>query len=650
MATWDPSLSEPPPTIPGVIRDLWADVAKVKKHRQKSEVSPDANDQEELENYGSNSSHDTSDGDSVLLSLHGCEGDPLIPTQSQIDITYSHGVATWREHLEAAEGGWPLGIKDPSIMLKDIPAIPSSLPKKKWLYGRSAWQISGQDAQAEVKYGFRMAFQLSYGEPLRCTTSPHSLRALKYTSPSLLILTLCWSYIFSARLVERQGRCICYSSHMLHPKLNNSEPGNIVLDLRGASPNLLRWLCALVSQKPGWFTDADGDFPPWAMFYSEDDVQVFVLADVPASLSTIRAPSASEAKELLIEFCHLFGLGCSQPSEISQPMPPYTAAFLAALALPFYRWAHLKPQFPTPSLVRYDAPIIPQVSQSITQYYDDLPYYMTLSLYPISFGSIVWSIFWQPQISCNVVSAWLSSIRIVLQPIIETRDFDLLNAVFAHRRPRVSLTWLGISLLGDLTIFEWVVNYLDALEESPYFPTFSRPDITTAAWTGSPQSFLDIREAPIRKHETFSQADILRRRRNFLLDDTSRSLFSWRPFGTIEKKDIELDLWNYLSHYSREYLHWEWIDVSKKQCIQHGFKRDGGRYTEGVPDNLKLRHPGELLRIEAGTIKVAPSKRSTLNMLDHSVQESFTGDRSLAIAAIPGLCPDHPWLKDWRGL
>jgi hypothetical protein len=635
--------NEPAPAIPEMINNLWADVALAKRRKtkaKKQEIPSDDNDQQ-------NSDQDTSGCNSVLLSLNGCENDPLIPTQSQIERTYFRGITTWRGYLEAAKDGWPVGLTDPSILLKDMPAIPPTLPKEKWLYGRSAWQISGQGGQPEVRYGGKMAFQLSYSEPLRCTTSYHSSRVFKSTNPSLSILTLCWSYIFSARFLEHQGRYICYSSQLLYPQSDNSESGNLVLDLWAASPDLIRWLCALLSSKPGWCTDADGDFPPWAMFYSED-VQFILLADATASSS--KAPTSSEAVELLIEFCCLFELESYQPGEISQPVPPYMAAFLAALALPFYRWTYLRPQFPRPSLIKRDAPIHRiLISQSVRQYYDDLPYYTTLSLHPISFGSILWSIFWQPHISCNLVSPWLSSIRIILQPIIEKRDFDLLTTVFAHRRPRVSLTWLGISLLGDCAIFEWVGRYLEALEESLYYPTFSRPDITVAAWTGSPQSFFDINEPPMQGYGMFSRADLLRRRYNFLLQQSFPYLFSWRPFGTIEKKNIELELWDYLDKYFRRYLHWEWIDIPGKQRIQFGFKRDSGRYTEGLPDKLNLQE-AKVLSAEAGTINVAPSKRATLSMLDHSVQESFTGERSLAIAVIPALRPDHPWLKDWRGL
>jgi hypothetical protein len=72
-----------------------------------------------------------------------------------------------------------------------------------------------------------------------------------------------------------------------------------------------------------------------------------VDASAPVSLNE-PPPNSTEASELLVEFCSLQGMlelehePNNQQSELSPPM----AAFIAALALPFYRDAGLHPQFP----------------------------------------------------------------------------------------------------------------------------------------------------------------------------------------------------------------------------------------------------------------------------------------------------------------
>jgi hypothetical protein len=88
-----------------------------------------------------------------------------------------------------------------------------------------------------------------------------------------------------------------------------ADPGEIVVDLGGlASPRLVRWLCAVLSPKPGWSADG-GDFPPWAAFFAGHVCFVVVKTDVSAPLSLKEPPpNSAKASELLIELCSLYGL------------------------------------------------------------------------------------------------------------------------------------------------------------------------------------------------------------------------------------------------------------------------------------------------------------------------------------------------------
>jgi hypothetical protein len=142
---------------------------------------------------------------------------------------------------------------------------------------------------------------------------------------------------------------------------------------------------------------------------------------------------------------------------------------------------------------------------------------MALSMDPRSCGPVVWSIFWQPDVECNLVSPWLSSIASVLKPILESHNWIILPKVFAFRRPRIASWWLGIFLLGDTAIFDRVARYLETLEERWGFGSMAPPDITAATWTGTPQSFLDDESpSPYRDSKTpVARADLLRHRHNF---------------------------------------------------------------------------------------------------------------------------------------
>jgi hypothetical protein len=289
----------------------------------------------------------------------------------------------------------------------------------------------------------------------------------------------------------------------------------------------------------------------------------------------------------------------------------------------------------------------------IRQYVSDIRYYMTLSMNAKCIGSTLWSIFWQPDIEANLVSPWLASISHVLKPVLESRDLDQLAKVFLCRRPRVALWWLGLFLLGDLTVLDWVACYLETLEPRGEVSWVTLPDSIVAAWTGSPQSFLDdVSPSPYtHPNEPFSRSDVLRHRHNFRLQDESCRALSWRPFGLVARELVEPDLWPSLERgHVREYVHWVWwLKTSKGlvQDIQRGFRQDTGRFVPDVPDNLgTLRGRG---RISANSlIKLKPSRDSTVSMLNFCAL-NVTGGRDTALLGV-SVTASHPWVKYWAGV
>lgn len=114
-------------------------------------------------------------------------------------------------------------------------------------------------------------------------------------------------------------------------------------------------------------------------------------------------------------------------------------------------------------------------------------------------------------------------------------------------------------LLGDCTMLDRITRYLETLEERWGFGSASVPDITVAAWTGSPQSFLDDNEAPrpykLDNNEPILRSDLLRHRYNFDLQNEMSVALSWRPFGHVTKELVEPELWPWLERgHVREYV------------------------------------------------------------------------------------------------
>ncbi|KAI3335385.1 hypothetical protein F4824DRAFT_501008 [Ustulina deusta] len=592
-------------------------------------------------------SSDTTSDDSTSDILIDAESDPLIPNSAQIKQVYYDGQETWSQLLERAlklpEGCYPSTLGNLSILMKDVPALPQPLPKSKGLWGWAVWQLSSPPHLAcsndwsTKSCSAQQRFSLGFDKPLRCLALASQPQLPQPKGFSLLFF--CWSYIFSVRLLEFQTRNFRYTQSF-RQTVPTTTATDYVVDLKGASDKLVRWLSAVLAPSMGW--SVQGPLPAWAVYLDADIVLVsgHRIAYDPKEAP----PSASEAIELLIELCTLFGLAPATHSGVG-PLMPSTVAFLAALSIPFYRSSSFTPRL-SRCLLDGRGPTTAEVDvNSIQQYFADLPYYMTLSLSNF-LGSAIWSIFWQPDISCNLVSPWYASIFHVLEPFLKTRSAETIAKIFLLRRPRLGLWWFGIFLLGDPTIFDWIERFLETLEERYGYGSTSKPNLVMAAWSGVPQSFLDMAEArAYSETEDIPRSEILWHRHNFQL---SRSTTAWPPPGTTKIQKVELELWPFLQQgSSRDYLHWVWL-VKDSQDIQYGFRRDTGRFVQDIPDQLGLIRVGREQNRGILEMKVAPSKEATLRTLALAV-EDVVGDVHLSNAYLDGL-EGHSWLKHWRGL
>ncbi|KAK4065119.1 hypothetical protein Purlil1_14051 [Purpureocillium lilacinum] len=390
---------------------------------------------------------------------------------------------------------------------------------------------------------------------------------------------------------------------------------------------------------------------------SSIDANVGIAVSAPATAEgTLAAPNSSEAIELLLELCRLCGLGAEadQNDQDWTALPPYKAGFFAALMLPFYRFTGLRPQFPPPHLSTKDAAGFDEnIDQAAThRLAQGLRYFMTLSLHPPSLGSILWSIFWQPDIECNLVSPWLAAIIDTLDPTIHAKRVDILVKTFASRRPKVAFWWLALCLLGDVSVLDWIRRYAQTQSEQYGYGSLSPPDPMVSAWVGSKQSFLDFDKTSCYTgpSDLVTRADLLRCRFNCKLQDSASTTLSWRPFGHMSKQCIEPDLWPSLeAECVREYSSFTWYLGKQRRATSLGYQRESGRAIEEVRDMVEVRLPGDMCQGPCRhDIKLAPSKEATLNMLSLLVEDA-SGTRHWANAAVL-LQNLHPWMRGWEGL
>lgn len=593
------------------------------------------------------------------------DNDIVKPTTDQINSTFVRSERLWRSYLAHAEsipvGCMPKGSLDPYILLQNMPPLPQVLPREESIEGQSLWYIPhpelpkacrddekrplNEDAwNPELVYNSRKKFYLGIENPTECriySTPRHG----DEVQDSIAILTLCWAYILTRKFLEMQRRHIQYSSTRLTPVLSHGfrpQAGDIVLYLGSASKHLVRWLSALLAPGLGW--SVDGSLPPWAAHYCEA-TRFVITTDVPFHfLETERPPSSRKATRLLLEYCRLNSV--ASQGKLSQP----TEAFLAALALPFYSRLNLQPQLPMPKAPTSSATNTTSLDY-IQSYVDDLPYFMTLSISPECVGSVIWSLFWEPGIDCNLVSAWFSSILKVIRRFIETGNTDTLSKVFAFRQERVGLLWHAILRLGDLKWLDMIVAYLETHEER-WGGSYTRPDIGVAIWTGSPQSFLDedISDSYEEMTSKVSRSDLVRHRFNFLLGIDIGFHFGWQPFGHVMKEQIEPELWPGLElGRSREYKLWIWWEEGEDgqiiAQIQQGFKHDKAIY----PKDNELHSGDHDVPIPEGftcKVKFRPSFEATWAAV-HSSALDASGDWNLEASLIEGIRA-HPWFEGSR--
>ncbi|RDL41153.1 uncharacterized protein BP5553_01132 [Venustampulla echinocandica] len=610
--------------------------------------------------------------------LAGCGNDALEPTVEQIYSTFAKGHSRWSACVVNAEQlpyGWlPPWSLNPSIMMQNVPPLPADLRGKRDITGNTLWNIPSPELRASrssesnndaywnpaLVHGARKTFYLFVEKPTICgmATGNDSFRSFcnddQPTRPNgLVILTLCWSYIFSIKLLEMQRRRMEYSTAVLLPVTCDFETQHpkTIMHLGQSSSKLVRWLCAVLAPSPGWF--AKGSVPPWTAYFNQD-IPLIIGTDISYNeISQETPPSSSEAVELLIELCSLYNFS-------SQPL----IAFSIALLIPFYNVQGLQPLLPMPRF-----PAFAKSSHNpplyLRDYVYDLRYYMTISVCPYYIGSMLWSVFWEPGIDCNAVSAWVGSIHQVLEPALQAVDTKLLANVFALYRPELAPLWLGLFASGCIEICGMIRSYLTNLTEHPYSPSLAHPDPNVAAWTGSKQSFLDEECSVLYESQSslVSRADLLRHRFNFRPRDSAGLYFGWQPFGAVAKAQVEPELWPRLESRSssRSYVYWVWW-VNGEKVVERGLFHDRPQLATQkrylVMPWLGSKHESDYVQaslnqletdptgVVVPSLRLTPSKEATFRILDWG-SKLASGDRTVEAMAIPGV-RKHVWLADAR--
>lgn len=362
----------------------------------------------------------------------------------------------------------------------------------------------------------------------------------------LTILLLAWAYILSARWIELQSPQTLhgspplggiYYSDLQAARLRNGEDipaGTIGIDIGEKGAQAARWWAAILAPGEGWCAVIELQDviyrSPWSAHIVSTQILQLRNADVgcvPHEQSEV-TPSSDEALSHLQEYCEYHGISsqCIPALAASLFLPWKNSDAGVSAVLPLPRPCRKPRSKPSPSSVRFQ-----RILQDESRL---LPYYMTLSCNIWGLRALLSGSFFDPAVSCNLVSPWIQPIFEIIDPIIARGEYTSLATLMGTRQPTLAALWLGAIILGmEKTVLQSVRNGLFAVE--PH----------AAAWTGTVHSFINLipQKTCIVGNDEISRPDECR-----LLYLTGSESYQkapvcpWKPFGTTPLHVTDLDV------------------------------------------------------------------------------------------------------------
>ncbi|KIA75648.1 hypothetical protein HK57_00580 [Aspergillus ustus] len=370
------------------------------------------------------------------------------------------------------------------------------------------------------------------------------------------VLYFAWAYILSARWVELHSRSpdhkgrinykmqgISVAESQLHQRTD------VEIYLGDASEEEVLWWRNILSPDDCWeATTAYNDhvyFSPWSVSAKEAGLLVAFKDSTIDMLwrTSIVPPSSAAALKYLERFCihHRLYAQCS-------------VALAGVLYISFPRGRGvslpLPKQVPRSVRAKSDGADSNSIANLIKAHGEMLPRYMTLSCNIWGLHSLLQSTFFNPDIECNLVSAWLNPAFAVLNSVPPT-DRITPVIVLANRQPRLGILWLGAFLVNvDQSVLRDTRNGMVAL------------DLATSAWTNTPRTFLT---SPMGSNDGTSISRDDECRLLFISSSECHErppIWPWKPFGSTHLRDTELAVQEHArcaATHCLEYESWEWM-------------------------------------------------------------------------------------------
>ena len=380
----------------------------------------------------------------------------------------------------------------------------------------------------------------------------------------LAVLTLGWSYILSARLVETQGNGskMVYTNSVAtsyYETGNRCAPTTSVDVSELDEDDAFRWWMAVLAPGQGWKAivshEEDGEYlAPWSVSL-EDTHRITLKWQKGRPTEGNKSNSSPPSSKKAFQFLSRFSLQHNLHSQ-------FLVALATAMLFPTHNYHGKIIQLPLPAEIAGldDAPVR-QILPEWNVVTEELPFYIALSCNPEVVISSLCGMFWEPNVPCNMVSPWLHPILYEVpeaREIAESPGFyhEILALICDFRTPEITPLWLGAVASGlTETVLTRVARGRPPLDANA-FP-----------WTGSPQSFMDI---PGSGPYIYGDEKVRRRDAWRLLylppvveDDlyyNSRPFSPWEPFGDTTAHNCVLRVRCHLhcTRHHLDYQYWNW--------------------------------------------------------------------------------------------
>lgn len=201
---------------------------------------------------------------------------------------------------------------------------------------------------------------------------------------------------------------------------------------------------------------------------------------------------------------------------------------------------------------------------------------MTLSCNIRGLRALLCGSFFDPAVSCNLVSPWMQPVFEIIDPIIAREEFTSLAMIMSKRQPSLAALWLGAIIFGiEKTILQSVRIGLLAVE------------LHAAAWTGTIHSFINLRPhtSRVTKNKEISRSDECRLL--YLTGSKSHQrapVCPWQPFGTtpLGFTDIEVQQHATCKRHCLQYVSWRWDTDNGLSSEDRGFDENAAVDRWGV--------------------------------------------------------------------